>query len=368
MTDSPASRIYPIAVFALAALGVGSLTVKVLAPFGTAIAWAVVLTVGFAAPWRLLERRVPRRRGLAAVLLTLAVGLLVLLPAGFLAGVLVNEAAGAVSRTSSALAAQNVSGLDDVLRVPAVHRALEWIQGRTGLTEAGLAAKAGELATGVSGLLAKASGGIVLGLFDAVLTFLTTLFVFFFLLRDGREIVRGLLDLVPLEEERRIEVLHSLRGMLQSIFRGSLLCALVQGVTGGVGWAIAGLPSPFLAGAAMAVLSLLPIGGTALVWAPGAVACWLQGRHGMAVFLAIWGVVVVSTLADNVLKPLLIGGTSELSTLVVFLGVFGGIGAFGLLGLFIGPMVLALGLTLLRILRETTGRGASAGGGEPAAG
>ena len=102
--------------------------------------------------------------------------------------------------------------------------------------------------------------------------------------------------------------------------------------------------------------------------APGAIACWLQGRHGMAVFLAIWGVVVVSTLSDNVLKPLLIGGTSELSTLVVFLGVFGGIAAFGLLGLFIGPMVLALGLTLLRILRETTRGDAPAGAGGPAAG
>ena len=101
----------------------------------------------------------------------------------------------------------------------------------------------------------------------------------------------------------------------------------------------------------MAVLSLLPVGGTALVWAPGAVACWLQGRHGMALFLVIWGLVVVSTLADNVLKPLLIGGATQLSTLVVFLGVFGGLAAFGLLGLFIGPMVLAFGLTLLSILR-----------------
>jgi predicted PurR-regulated permease PerM len=71
----------------------------------------------------------------------------------------------------------------------------------------------------------------------------------------------------------------------------------------------------------------------------------------MAVFLAIWGIVIVST-ADNVLKPLLISGATQLSTLVVFLGVFGGLAAFGLLGLFIGPMVLAFGLTLVQLLRE----------------
>lgn len=363
MSQSTASRIYPIAFFSLVAFGIGSLTVKTLAPFGTAFAWAIVLAVGFAGPWRFLERKMPGRRGLAALLLTLAVGLLVILPAGLLAGVLVNEAIGVVGRASAALTARHVSGLDDLLRIPAVREALAWVELRSGFTPADMMARAGELASGLSGLLATFSGGIVVGLFDAVLSFLVTLFILFFLLRDGREMVRAVLDLVPLEEGRRVEVLASLRGMLQSIFRGSLLCALIQGATGGIGWVIVGLPSPFLAGAAMAVLSLLPIGGTALVWGPGVIACLLQGRPGLAIFLAIWGLVVVSTLADNVLKPLLIGGTTQLSTLVVFLGVFGGLGAFGVLGLFIGPMVLAFGLTLLQILRESTREGAPAPAG-----
>lgn len=359
MSDTTASRIYPIVVFCLVAAATAALTVKVLAPFASAIAWAIVLAVGFAGPWRHLEARMPRRRGLAAVLLTLAVGLLVLLPAGFLAGVLVNEAIGVFGQAAAAFSARNLSGLEDLLRIPAVSEALVWVEAKSGMTQAELLARAGELAAGISGLLARVSGGIVVGVFDAVLSFLMTLFVLFFLFRDGTEIVRASLDLVPLDEANRVAVLGSLRGMLQSIFRGSLLCALIQGATGGIGWAISGLPSPVLAGAAMAVLSLLPVGGTALVWGPGAVACWLQGRPGMAVFLAIWGLVVVSTLADNVLKPILIGGSTQLSTLVVFLGVFGGIGAFGLLGLFIGPMVLAFALTLLSILREATRRPAA---------
>ena len=354
MSETTASRIYPIAVFSLVAAGIGLLTLKILAPFGTAIAWAIVLDVGCTGPWRYLERKMPGRRGLAAVLLTLAIGLLVLLPAASLVGILANEAVGAVGRASEALDARHLSGPEDVVRIPAVKNALAWIEARSGLTEAGMIEKARDLATVLSGLLARFSGNVVKGIFSGALTFLMTLFVLFFLLRDGREMVRAVLDLVPLEEERRVAVLASFRGMLHSIFRGSLLCALVQGVTGGIGWAIAGLPSPILAGAVMAVLSLLPVGGTALVWGPGAVACWFQGRHGMAFFLVIWGVIVVSTLADNVLKPLLIGGATQLSTLVVFLGVFGGLAAFGLLGLFIGPMVLAFGLTLLRILREAT--------------
>ena len=354
MTENAARRIYPVAVFSLAALATASLAWQVLAPFGSAFAWAVVLAVGFSRPWRLLEARMPRRRSLAAVLMTLAIGLLVVLPAAFLAGAIVNEAAAVFGRASAALAERKLSGLEDLSRIPAVSEAFAWVETRSGLTQAQLLAKAGELAAGVSGLLAGLSGSVVRGVFDALVAFLVTLFLLFFLFRDGKELVRSVLDLVPLAEERRIAVLGEFRAMLQSIFRGSLLCALVQGVTGGVGWAVAGLPSPFLAAAAMAVLSLLPVGGTALVWGPGAIACWIQGRTGMAVFLVVWGVVVVSTLADNVLKPLLIGGAARIPTLVVFLGVFGGLGAFGLLGLFVGPMVLAFGLTLLEILREST--------------
>jgi predicted PurR-regulated permease PerM len=102
----------------------------------------------------------------------------------------------------------------------------------------------------------------------------------------------------------------------------------------------------------MAVLSLLPVGGTAIVWLPGAIWLWASGHRGAAIFLALWGVIVASFLADNVLRPLLIRDSDELSTLVVFLGVFGGLSAFGLLGIFIGPIALAFFFTLLGILRE----------------
>ena len=215
MSDAPATRLYPTAVFALVALGVASLTVRILAPFGAAIAWAVVLAVAFAAPWRFFERRLSRRRNLAAALLTTGIGLLVLLPAGFLLGVLVNEAIGVFGRASAALAARNVSELEDLLRIPAVASALVWIEAQAGMSQAELLAKAGELAAGVSGLLARFSGGVVKGLFDAVVSFLVTLFILFFLFRDGQAMVRAVLDLVPLEETRRVAVFASLRGMLQ---------------------------------------------------------------------------------------------------------------------------------------------------------
>jgi len=98
-------------------------------------------------------------------------------------------------------------------------------------------------------------------------------------------------------------------------------------------------------------LSLLPIGGTAFVWLPGAAVLALQGRSGAALFLFLWGAAAVASV-DNFLKPILIKGGGEMTTLVVFLGVFGGIAAFGLLGVFIGPIVLAMAQTFIETLRR----------------
>jgi predicted PurR-regulated permease PerM len=179
-----------------------------------------------------------------------------------------------------------------------------------------------------------------------------TVFLLFFLLRDGEAMARAAGELIPIEPGERDTLIRSLGTMIVAIFRGSFLCALAQGASGGIGWWIAGLGSPALAGAAMSFLSLLPLGGTALVWIPGCAWAWYSGHPGSALFLFIWGMVVTSFLADNVLRPILIGRAEDLSTLVVFLGVFGGIAAFGLLGVFLGPILLALAMLLVDVLRR----------------
>src|SRR5262252_5820692 len=144
-----------------------------------------------------------------------------------------------------------------------------------------------------------------------------TIFLLFFLFRDGKAFVAAFTELLPLKASERERIVGSLGLMLQAIFRGSLLCGLIQGATGGLGWGLAGLPSPVLAGSFMALTSLLPVGGTALVWLPGAPWLWLGGSRSAAIFLGVWGAVLTSFVADNVLKPLLMRGAGELHTLVV---------------------------------------------------
>ena len=363
MSRPDESRAYAFTFFVVATAAVGLLCYRILTPFLAAIAWAIVLAVAFQTPWNWLERRMPNRRGLAAIAFTLGIAFLVLLPAVVFIGVLASQAIEAANIVAAKLSGLHIQSFSDFVALPGVAERLDGLQRQLGIPPedfqkfaTGFLAKASATAAGVSGKL-------VLGLFDAVLTFLMVIFLLFFFLKDGRGMAAGLFDLMPTDEAGRTRLARSLQGMLAAIFRGSLLCALAQGVTGAIGWWIAGLPSPALAGALMAVLSLLPVGGTAIAWLPGAIYLFSAGHGGSGLFLALWGLLVTSILCDNILRPLLIRGAEELSTLLVFLGVFGGLAAFGLLGIFIGPVALALAATLLQAMR----RAASPPAGEPGA-
>lgn len=352
MNESPAARVYPLLAFSVVLLGVVALVLKVLGPFLGAIAWSVVLGVAFRGPYAWLERKLAPRQNLAAGLATAAIAVLVLLPALLLIGALVAQVAEAAQTLAARARSGDLGVFSAVFSEPGLGRLLASAEARTGVDAAELKQRATDLLGQGSTFLAHRAGGLFIGVFEAVLTFVTTMFLLFFTLRDGGTLARAVSEMLPVAPDVRARHLSELGGMLRAIFRGSFLAALAQGVTGGIGWAVAGLPSPVLAGAATSVLSLLPVGGSALVWLPGAIACWLTGRPGMAVFLVVWGVVVVSFLADNVLKPLLIGREGKLDTLTVFLGVFGGLAAFGLLGVFIGPMALAVFVTLVNALRD----------------
>jgi predicted PurR-regulated permease PerM len=354
------SRTYAVIFLVLAAAGVGYVCYRVLIPFLAAIAWAIVLAVAFQGPWGYLERTMPRRPRLAAILLTLAIAVIVLLPAALFAAVLTSQAIDVAGRVAAKLSDLHVRSFSDLVALPAIAGFLDEVQRKVGISPQDSQKMAAGFVAKASAVAASVSGRLVLGVFDGVLTFIMVIFLLFFFFKDGRSMARAAFELLPTDEAGRQRVSDSLQSMLGTIFRGSLLCALAQGLAGGIGWWIAGLPSPALAGAAMAVLSLLPVGGTAVVWLPGSIYLWAADHRGPAVFLFLWGLVVTSLLADNVLRPILIGQSAELSTLVVFLGVFGGLAAFGLLGIFIGPVALVLATTLLGVLRREAGGVSSA--------
>jgi predicted PurR-regulated permease PerM len=199
--------------------------------------------------------------------------------------------------------------------------------------------------------LAASGGHVVLGALGTLASFLLMLFVLFFVLRDGPALAVKFVRMLPIEERRRSRLWQHLADVTRAVFMGIGLTALVQGALVGVGFWIAGLPSPLVFGVVAALFALVPLVGTTVVWAPGAIFLALHGDYGHSIFLALWGVIVVG-MVDNFLRPLLISGRAEVPTLAVFVGVMGGLSAFGFIGLFLGPIVLGLLVALFRYESE----------------
>jgi predicted PurR-regulated permease PerM len=176
------------------------------------------------------------------------------------------------------------------------------------------------------------------------------LFALYYLLLRGPEILHELRQLSPLRPEHEEKIIQKFRAIARATFGGSLTTALIHGTAGGIIFLCFGLPSPLLWGAVMAFLSLVPVVGAALVWAPLVVYYLLTGAVWKGIILLVVFVGVVGAV-DNVVKPILIRRGTEIGPLWIFLSVLGGIGAFGFLGLFLGPFLVTLLLVLVEIYK-----------------
>jgi len=176
------------------------------------------------------------------------------------------------------------------------------------------------------------------------------LFSLFFILLDGAVFARWAWAMVPLDARYREIVSRTFLEIVKSAVLGSGLVAIVQGILGGLAFWIVGLPG-VLWGFVMAFTSLVPVVGTAIVWAPAGLMLLLQGQAGAGAFILIWGAVVISS-ADNVVRVLAVRGPVHLHPLLLFFSILGGIKISGLLGVVYGPLVLAMLQTLFGFFRE----------------
>jgi predicted PurR-regulated permease PerM len=180
-------------------------------------------------------------------------------------------------------------------------------------------------------------GNIVTLLYHQIIIFIA----FYFLLRDGHVLLGYFKDIIPLLSVERDEFMHRADVVLRAVVFGVVVTAGVQGVLGALGWWFVGLSSPLLAGALMALLAMIPFVGTPTVWIPGSIYLFLIGNVKNGIILILWGLCVVSTV-DNFLRPYFISEKAKMSTLLIFFGAFGGLAAWGFIGLFVGPLILSL--------------------------
>jgi predicted PurR-regulated permease PerM len=280
--------------------------------------------------------------------MVLGVALVIIVPAAVLAFLLAEEA-GRLYRTLNQATAGGGPFDPGVLQRhpafgPPVRKATEWL-GRLGVN---LDADLAPAATGAMKFVANYAASAVKNVFLFLLQLFLVVFSLFFLYRDGRRVQRSFWSVLPVEEEKKRALEESVTRILPSVLTGVLLTALVQGILGGIGFWIAGLPSPFFFGALICVASLLPVVGTMLVWLPGALYLLFQGMTGWGIFLLAWGFLVVGS-SDNILRPLLSRRQSGLPVSLLMLGSLGGLFAFGLVGVILGPVVIGISLVLLEM-------------------
>jgi predicted PurR-regulated permease PerM len=192
--------------------------------------------------------------------------------------------------------------------------------------------------------LVKKTAGILGGIGAGIVSLVIMLVAFFFLLREGRRIVRGAASLLPLSQNEIDTLIEKIDAAVQANVVGVLAVAAAQGTLLGIALWLLGIPSSILWGLIAAICSVVPMVGSSIVWVPLTIYLFITGSLVKGVILLVWSAGVVS-LADNFIRPWILSGRVNLSPLVLFFALLGGVEVFGPLGIFLGPLIVSLAVT-----------------------
>jgi predicted PurR-regulated permease PerM len=323
---------------------------KILQPFLGPLMWAIFLAFLLNPLHIRLTRRLKNRAQLSALILTVLVLFLFVGPLTGLSAAFAAQVSDLLRFMQSTLANQQSSMLD-FANVPWVRDLLARGESLFGIDPMQIRQWIEQGANTALHWLASFGGKVFLGAIGTVVGFVLTMFMLFFFIRDGREMFETARDLIPMSSEYKKRLFSHLAAVTRAMVLGTGLTALIQGTLVGIAFLIVGLPSPLVFAVIAVLCSLLPFGGTALVWVPAAIVLAAQSHWGQTIFMVIWGALLVS-LVDNVVRPMMVSGRANVGTLTVFIGVLGGLAAFGAIGLFLGPVVLALIIALIRFVQE----------------
>lgn len=316
--------------------------------------WAVILVLTFYPVYTFLLQLLRHRATVTALLMTLVILLLVAVPVFFFSRILTNEALDLYRQLRDAAQSGELQRFLSGWRETRLGQV--WQQWGPQVTEsefdlAGLALRA---ANATSQFIVGQASLVARNVFVFLFDFLIMSFSMFFLFRDGEGFYRTLRDLIPMEPAHKEEIFHRFYETVSAVVQGMVATAVVQGVLAGIGFWAVGMPFSFFLACASAFFSLLPLGGAAAVWVPCVIYLAASGLWGRAAILLVYGAVIVSGV-DNILKPLIIGGRTKLPTLFLFFGILGGLKAYGFLGIFLGPVVLATIMVFVNIYKEEYG-------------
>ncbi|WP_019675776.1 AI-2E family transporter [Arsukibacterium perlucidum] len=331
-------------VFLLLALYASYLLI---APFIGPVVLAFVLSLLCFPVHQRVARKFPNKPNLASTITCSLLVVVILVPAALVLMAIVQQ--------SIAFAKQSYQWVEDggageLLQQPFIKNSVERLNDFLPVADfsiGGIIDRLTEFALGFSTELLDISTTVLGDVTGIIVSFFLMLFVLFFLLRDHKKIIESLFWILPLARSQEEKLLTEANTVARSAVFGTFLTALAQGVAGGIGMAIVGMPGLFW-GTMMVFASLIPLVGAALIWVPASLYLLLTGDWPWALFLTLWGAILVGSI-DNFLRPVLMQGTSNMSTLVLFLSLIGGLQLFGVIGLIYGPIIFALTHVLIKL-------------------
>lgn len=320
----------------------GYLVFLIVAPFAVPLAWSAVSAIFFYPVFERLEKRFTPTQ--AALICTGGVTLLLILPVLFVLLYAAREAIDASARVRTFL------GEGGTLPAVSAERLRQHLP--VSLQEIDFVGALRQGAERIASYLASSLGLMVKNLFSLLVGLFICLFGLFFMFRDGKKIMRAVRHLIPFERQLQDDMLSESRDLIFASVAVALLIAAIQGFLGGTAFALAGVKAPVFLGLLVAFFSIVPVVGSALIWVPAALWLGVNGHWGKAIIVAAMcgG---VAGLADNLVRPLLLRNRTRLNDLLVFLSILGGLQVFGLLGLVIGPTVVAAALGVFRVYMES---------------
>jgi predicted PurR-regulated permease PerM len=343
-----AGRIKGYRAFLLVVLAVSFyLAYLILFPFIDTLILAIVLASMFNPLQVFLENRLKGRKNLAALIIVLVITFVIAIPVFVFTSTLVAQGLDTVNKTNEWVRAGK---LQELVQDPRINEYLAKLQERFTFLEVTKT----DISNGLLSL-SKNIGQFLLGKVASILSnvaslvahFFVMIFIAFYLVRDGGEMVSNIRHLTPLRAEQEDRIINGIRVVTKSVLLGTFLTAVCQGLAAGIALHFLDFPGLFW-GTMTALSSLIPLVGTYLIWIPIAVYLALLGQTKAAVFLAVWSI-VMSGIIENFFRPFLMKGKSKMSPFYIFLAILGGVQYFGLKGILYGPLILSFAMIMLFI-------------------
>ncbi len=329
---------------------------RILSPFFSILVWAAILTIIFYPLFKIVNRLYGNRRAWAALTMTFAVIIAIIIPAGFLLNLVAKELLDIYQYSEQLIReGKHIAFFQGLQQIGLVQRLTELLDRYFDLSQIDIEPFLLDNLQKLNMYIAGQAPKFIKGLSAIILKFFLMTVTLFFFFKDGEEFLAKIKTLIPLSAKERDNILKKIVEMIHATIYGGIVVALAQGGLGTLGFVIVGLPAALFWGAVMALLSFMHIVGPFMVWVPAVVYLLFQGAYIKAAILGIWGAILVS-LSDNFLRPLIISGRTQIHPLLIFFSILGGLYVFGLVGFIAGPLVVTICLAIIDIYTATPRR------------